>query len=36
MKINVEYNEFEQTENVCGNFVFIRDGNRITNLEAKW
>lgn len=34
MKIKVEYNEFEQTENLCGNFVFVRDGNKIRNLEA--
>ena len=36
MEIKVDYNELEQTENLCGNFVFIREGNRIRNLEAKW
>lgn len=36
MKIKVEYDELAQTENLCGNFVFIRDGDKIRNLEAKW
>lgn len=36
MKINVKYNELAQTENICGNFVFIRDGDKIRNLEAGW
>ena len=36
MKINVKYDEFAQTQNLCGNFVFIRDGNKIRNLEATW
>lgn len=36
MKIKVKYDESEQTQNVCGAFVFIRDGNRIRNLEATW
>lgn len=36
MKINVKYDELVQTQNVCGNFVFIREGNRIHNLEATW
>jgi hypothetical protein len=36
MKINVEYDELAQTVNLCGNFVFIRDGKKIRNLEAKW
>lgn len=36
MKIKVRYNELEQTESLCGNFVFIRDGDKIRNFEAKW
>lgn len=36
MKIQVEYKELEQTETNCGNFVFIKDGNKIRNLEATW
>lgn len=36
MKINVEYNELEQTQSKCGNFIFIREGDKIHNLEATW
>lgn len=36
MKIKVEYNKFAQTENICGAFIFIRDGDKIRNLEAGW
>lgn len=36
MKIKVKYDKFEQTETQCGNFVFIRDGDKIRNFEAKW
>lgn len=36
MKINVIYEPLEQTENRCGNFVFVKDGDRIHNLEAIW
>ncbi len=36
MRIIVDYNELEQTENICGPFVFIRDGKKIRNLEAVW
>lgn len=36
MKIKVEYNELEQTENLWGPFIFIKDGNTIRNFEAKW
>lgn len=36
MKIKIEYNELVQTQSVCGNFVFVRDGDRIHNLEATW
>ncbi len=35
MKIKIKYNKFEQTESIWGPFVFIRDGNRIRNFEAK-
>lgn len=36
MKIKVEYNELVQTQSLCGSFVFVREGNMIKNLEAKW
>lgn len=36
MKIKIEYDVLEQTENKCGPFIFIRDGNKIRNLEARW
>lgn len=36
MKINIKYDALKQTENICGPFIFIRDGNRIRNLEARW
>ena len=36
MKIKVDYDEFKQTETICGPFVFIRDGNKIRNLEGVW
>jgi len=36
MKIKVNYNELEQTENLWGPFIFIRDGDKIRNFEAKW
>ena len=36
MKIKVKYDELVQTQTLCGNFVFIRDGGRIHNLEATW
>ena len=36
MKIKVKYDESEQTEYLCGNFVFIRDGNKVRNLEGVW
>jgi hypothetical protein len=36
MKINVSYNELEQTESIWGPFVFIRDGDKIRNFEAVW
>lgn len=36
MKIKVKYSALEQTENIYGPFVFIRDGNKIRNLEANW
>jgi hypothetical protein len=37
MKIKVEYNPYNQTQWLCGNFVFIKDDNGvIRNLEAKW
>ena len=36
MKINIKYNEFEQTEKMCGPFIFIKDGNKIRNFEARW
>lgn len=36
MKVKVKYDEKEQTEYLCGNFVFIRDGDKIRNLEGVW
>lgn len=36
MKIKVNYNELEQTEALWGPFIFIRDGDKIRNFEAKW
>ena len=36
MKIDVKYNELEQTQTQCGPFIFIRDGDRIVNFEARW
>ena len=36
MKIKVKYSALEQTENIYGPFVFIRDGDKIRNLEANW
>ena len=36
MKIKVKYSALEQTENLYGPFVFIRDGDKIRNLEAGW
>lgn len=36
MKINVTYNKLDQSEVKDGPFVFIKDGNTIRNLEAKW
>ena len=36
MKIKVDYDKLKQTECLCGNFIFIRDGDRIVNLEARW
>ena len=36
MKIKVKYDYFKQTENLCGPFIFIRDGDKIRNFEAKW
>ncbi len=36
MKINIKYDALMQTENICGPFIFIRDGDRIRNLEARW
>ena len=36
MKIEVKYNPFDQTENLCGPFIFIKEGNVIRNLEARW
>jgi hypothetical protein len=36
MKIKVAYNELEQTENLCGPFIFVKDGKTIRNLEARW
>ena len=37
MKIKVEYDQFEQTQWLCGNFVFVKEPDgRIHNLEATW
>ena len=36
MKINVEYNPLHQTEAIWGPFIFIKDGDAIKNLEARW
>lgn len=36
MKIKVLYDELAQTQTICGNFVFIKEGNTIHNLEATW
>lgn len=36
MKIKANYNELEQTEALWGPFIFIRDGDKIRNFEAKW
>lgn len=36
-KINVEYNELDQTQSICGNFIFVKeDDGRIHNLEARF
>ena len=36
MKIKVKYDETKQTEYLCGPFIFIRDGNKIRNLVARF
>lgn len=36
MKIKVIYRVLDQTENICGPFIFIRDGDKIRNLEGVW
>lgn len=36
MKIKVKYDELVQTQNLCGNFIFIREDGVIHNLEATW
>ena len=36
MKIKVVYNRLDQSEYLDGPFIFIKDGNKICNLEAKW
>lgn len=36
MKIKIGYNLLDQSEYECGAFVFIRDGDKIRNLEAIW
>lgn len=37
MKIKVEYDPWQQTQALCGNFIFIKgDDGVIRNLEARW
>lgn len=36
MKIKVKYDKMAQTEAIYGPFVFIKDGDKIRNLEAGW
>lgn len=37
MLIKVDYKWFEQTENLCGPFIFYKDdAGVIRNLEAQW